>query len=333
MICCDKCENWYHGACIGIPPKEGAKIDKFICDDCQKKGLGKITYKVTRNNARDKRKSLAEMRAKEEAKKKEDAEVKKKKEEELAKKEDDEKKKKEDAVLNERKVVVTRLVECLNMPLEESKASKVTLTPELAAEGIEAAMYDFFKGQVKSKDYLQRLRTLLFNLKDEKNKLLRYRVLKNKIKPEKLITMTSKELANEEMANYYKQREQVSLKNVMKNENDMPMIVKTHKGEVKIGVDEGETSFVDQNSGENVGAITNSGTVITKEDIKEEIMRDRTPSPPPIMESQTDSPNNQTISTPTPTPPVVQNFIKEDIEPDGIAKYIKEIEEMQKKKS
>lgn len=35
MICCDACEEWYHGDCIKITEKESKNIKKYFCDRCR----------------------------------------------------------------------------------------------------------------------------------------------------------------------------------------------------------------------------------------------------------------------------------------------------------
>ncbi|XP_063406848.1 uncharacterized protein LOC134690733 isoform X6 [Mytilus trossulus] len=41
MICCDRCENWYHGKCIGITRERGKEMadkeEEYICDGCKEK--------------------------------------------------------------------------------------------------------------------------------------------------------------------------------------------------------------------------------------------------------------------------------------------------------
>lgn len=35
-ICCDKCQDWFHGRCVGILQSEAEFIDEYICPTCQK---------------------------------------------------------------------------------------------------------------------------------------------------------------------------------------------------------------------------------------------------------------------------------------------------------
>ena len=39
MICCDHCEEWFHGMCVGITMAQGRQMEKdgqeYICPKCQ----------------------------------------------------------------------------------------------------------------------------------------------------------------------------------------------------------------------------------------------------------------------------------------------------------
>ncbi|KAI9313634.1 hypothetical protein BX666DRAFT_1863994 [Dichotomocladium elegans] len=36
MIACDRCDQWFHGECIGISEREGEFIDLYFCGECSK---------------------------------------------------------------------------------------------------------------------------------------------------------------------------------------------------------------------------------------------------------------------------------------------------------
>lgn len=37
MICCDGCENWFHGRCVGVTESMAQAIDTYFCPECQKR--------------------------------------------------------------------------------------------------------------------------------------------------------------------------------------------------------------------------------------------------------------------------------------------------------
>lgn len=41
-ICCDRCQDWFHGRCVGILQTEADNIDEYICPNCQ--GNSSINY-------------------------------------------------------------------------------------------------------------------------------------------------------------------------------------------------------------------------------------------------------------------------------------------------
>ncbi|XP_033166713.1 uncharacterized protein LOC117145241 [Drosophila mauritiana] len=46
MICCDNCNEWFHGDCIGLPASIGVLHDTYYCTECFRKNpLLKCTYK------------------------------------------------------------------------------------------------------------------------------------------------------------------------------------------------------------------------------------------------------------------------------------------------
>ncbi|KAE8146359.1 hypothetical protein BDV25DRAFT_162651 [Aspergillus avenaceus] len=46
MIACDgDCEDWFHGKCVNIDPKDADLIEKYICPNCKEQGKGWTTWK------------------------------------------------------------------------------------------------------------------------------------------------------------------------------------------------------------------------------------------------------------------------------------------------
>ncbi|KAK9504667.1 hypothetical protein O3M35_010949 [Rhynocoris fuscipes] len=35
-ICCDRCQDWFHGRCVGILQSEADNIDEYVCPNCQR---------------------------------------------------------------------------------------------------------------------------------------------------------------------------------------------------------------------------------------------------------------------------------------------------------
>lgn len=96
------------------------------------------------------------------------------------------------------------------------------------AKEIEEALFAHHKDI--NKDYGAFFRSLVFNLKDEKNTSLRERLFKGDLPAKDLVLMDSKDLANTEIMQYRKEKEKELFAEVYKGpENDL-VIRKTHKG-------------------------------------------------------------------------------------------------------
>eukprot|EP00210_Caulerpa_lentillifera_P007003 g6697.t1 len=89
----------------------------------------------------------------------------------------------------------TKFIELLEK--EDASLQEKLLDKYDAACQIEKAMFDRF-GPSNSKDYKAKFRTLMFNLKDEKNSPLRKRILKGHILAEELVVLSTEDLANED---------------------------------------------------------------------------------------------------------------------------------------
>jgi hypothetical protein len=92
------------------------------------------------------------------------------------------------------------------------------------ARQIESEVFSLCGSQI-SDDYKAKCRSLLFNLRDAKNPLLRLRVLRGELPPEQLCRLSAEELASPELAELRKQIELKSVESVVllpENEVNQP---------------------------------------------------------------------------------------------------------------
>lgn len=50
-ICCDLCNNWFHGRCVGILQSEAEFIDEYICPNCQRNSSSSVANLKTLNDS------------------------------------------------------------------------------------------------------------------------------------------------------------------------------------------------------------------------------------------------------------------------------------------
>lgn len=109
------------------------------------------------------------------------------------------------------------------------------LTPENLALEIEAELFKLFGGT--NKKYKEKGRSLLFNLKDQKNPELRESIMSGEISPERLCSMSAEDLASKELSEWRiaKAEEMAQMVVLPDTEVDMRRLVrKTHKGEFQV---------------------------------------------------------------------------------------------------
>ncbi|XP_034292566.1 PHD finger protein 3 isoform X1 [Pantherophis guttatus] len=123
------------------------------------------------------------------------------------------------------------------LKIPEERAAKV-------ANKIEKELFSFFR-DTDSK-YKNKYRSLIFNLKDPKNKILFKRVLKGEVTPDHLIRMSPEELASKELAAWRKRENRHTIEMIEKEQREVerrPITKITHKGEIEI---ESETPVKEQ---------------------------------------------------------------------------------------
>jgi hypothetical protein len=102
---------------------------------------------------------------------------------------------------------------------KEGKVANSAILEGLAHE-IEKEMFLLFNNT--GKEYKNRFRTLLFNLKDPRNPELRNSVVAGTLSPQELCKKDVKELANKELAEYRRARDEKSLDNLVIKDDHPP---------------------------------------------------------------------------------------------------------------
>ncbi|KAL7727010.1 hypothetical protein ACLKA6_010053 [Drosophila palustris] len=100
---------------------------------------------------------------------------------------------------------------------------------------VESEMYHSFGRDVSAK-YKSKYRSLMFNIKDRKNKTLFEKICAKQVEPKQLVRMTPAELASQELAKWREEENRHQLDMIKKSELDLlscaqNYMVKTHKGE------------------------------------------------------------------------------------------------------
>ncbi|NXU47466.1 PHF3 protein, partial [Turnix velox] len=135
-----------------------------------------------------------------------------------------------------KEILMKRLTDS-SLKIPEERAAKV-------ATKIERELFSFFR-DTDSK-YKNKYRSLMFNLKDPKNKILFKKVLKGEVTPDHLIKMSPEELASKELAAWRRRENRHTIEMIEKEQREVerrPITKITHKGEIEI---ESETPMKEQ---------------------------------------------------------------------------------------
>jgi hypothetical protein len=107
-------------------------------------------------------------------------------------------------------------------PLSQEKDFDQSTVSSVAAD-IERELYKLFDLNT----YKAKIRTLLFNLKDAKNTELRKSILSKEIPVEVLATMSSADLANKELAQYRRRRDEKHTAELVIKDEPKPIVILT----------------------------------------------------------------------------------------------------------
>ncbi|XP_017000391.2 death-inducer obliterator 1 [Drosophila takahashii] len=139
------------------------------------------------------------------------------------------------------------LKEQLLSRIKEAQAAELTSSQEAATQwltvlevdqfvkNVELEMFNSFGRDVGAK-YKAKYRSLMFNIKDRKNRTLFEKICAKQVEPKQLVRMTPEQLASQELAKWREEENRHQLDMIKKSELDMlscaqNYVVKTHKGE------------------------------------------------------------------------------------------------------
>ncbi len=125
-----------------------------------------------------------------------------------------------------------RIKKCDDVTVEESKLRELV-------RDIEEKLFRLYNKDVGPK-YKNKYRSLVFNIRDEKNSGLFRKIVGRRISPRELVAMSAEEMANKELQQWRQQELKHDIDMIKANELDQlargtKFVVKSHKGEEIIG--------------------------------------------------------------------------------------------------
>ncbi|CAG9328808.1 unnamed protein product [Blepharisma stoltei] len=147
---------------------------------------------------------------------------------------------------NEEKIrqqLICKIIYALYLSIEENKQAKLSYPIselEKKAMEIEAALYYSTGNNAGAPAYKGKVRSLLFNLCDEKNPDFRFGILKGDFDAKEVSKMQSKDMASSAIKNFRQERQKkYTEENLVLPESGEKLMVKTRKGEAVISINEG----------------------------------------------------------------------------------------------
>ncbi|KAH8357142.1 hypothetical protein KR084_004333 [Drosophila pseudotakahashii] len=137
-----------------------------------------------------------------------------------------------------REQLLARIKEAQAAELTSSQTATQWLTVfevDQFVKSVELEMFNSFGRDVGAK-YKAKYRSLMFNIKDRKNRTLFEKICAKQVEPKQLVRMTPEQLASQELAKWREEENRHQLDMIKKSELDMlscaqNYVVKTHKGE------------------------------------------------------------------------------------------------------
>ncbi|KAI9249493.1 transcription factor S-II, central domain-containing protein [Phascolomyces articulosus] len=133
---------------------------------------------------------------------------------------------------------------------EEEQKEDPQVKADKIANAIEQAMFKELRDidtRRAGVQYKNKFRSLLHNLKDKANEGFQLRVVTGELTPDDLVKMSSEDMANPELRSMSMSMRQESIKNSIMKRANVPIIKKTHKGDIiMIGAPDKEENNIQQ---------------------------------------------------------------------------------------
>ncbi|KAI8144286.1 transcription factor S-II, central domain-containing protein [Fennellomyces sp. T-0311] len=286
MVQCDRCEEWFHCACVDLDPDEAEDIDTWVCKSCEAKEPAapesaeppattpeepapskteeserpyatrqararKCLYPPCPNRTRADSYCSDVCASQDSMRKTGDTEYVPAKSPERRPKTDKKPivKPQQEVVAPEDDPIRKNVVKNMSTILKSIIASALDKDPSLfsgasldpaqmadhLAQSIEDAMFKGLADQDTKRcgdQYKTKFRSLLHNLKDKANQAFQLSVVKGELTPDKLVKMSSEDMANPELKSRSLSMREESIKNSVLKRSNVPIIKKTHKGDI-----------------------------------------------------------------------------------------------------
>lgn len=240
MICCDSCDEWYHGDCVNIKESEASVMGTYLCPNCKsgaqrkRKDIFASHRETQKRQKRDvptiDKGSMSSLSSDEtEGRKRavgDSAELRQKlKQQQLEnqRRRIEEKRREQEKQTTIRKTVIKMLAMAISSKWANTSSERQTI--EATAESIENALFQKFGSA--GKDYKDHYRSIYFNLKDSRNAVFFKRVMSNEITPQQLASMSATEMASQEVVEKRREvEEKLKYRNVVRTGEEPEVILK-----------------------------------------------------------------------------------------------------------
>ncbi|CAB0020641.1 unnamed protein product [Nesidiocoris tenuis] len=265
MICCDGCEDWFHGNCVGVTKALGQQMEaqgvEWSCPKCR------AAKREKEKESQLAAKALKAMPANQRWK-----QLKEKVKTRVSKKGA------KPATPTTTKPPAAMPIQSAEKKKDDPKSKKDRKVKSLA-ESIEEELFSLFKDT--NMKYRTKFRSLVFNIKDSKNLTLYRKIVDRTISPEQFVRLTAEELASQELAQWREKEAKHQIEMIKKNELALIHQAKT----VVLKSRKGEEILESKNHEANISELE-SALNRTAEDYEESTVKKENEINPPLIVSE-----------------------------------------------